>query len=132
MNLHDQIMALQSAKSFERTEDPNDAYAAGIRAAAGLVKAHQAQQTPAAQVASMPGTSGFTIACFKADEVPEGTLIYTAPQSDIYREALKEIAAIEDEMVGGDWEEIDKARDIATAALEQAEARKKFRVSGVK
>lgn len=127
MNLYDQIMALQSGKSFERTEDPNDAYAAGIRAAAGLVKAHQAQQTPVAQVSAMPGTSGFTIACFKADEVPEGTPIYTAPQSDIYREALKEIAAIENAMVVGDRSEIEKAHEIATAALEQAEARKQFR-----
>ena len=32
-------------------------------------------------------------------------------------EALRKIAAIEDEMYGGDWEEIEKARGIADAAL---------------
>lgn len=32
-------------------------------------------------------------------------------------DALREILAIEDEMFGGDWEEITKARAIAAAAL---------------
>jgi hypothetical protein len=31
--------------------------------------------------------------------------------------ALRKIAAIENEQFGHDWEEIDKARDIANAAL---------------
>lgn len=30
---------------------------------------------------AMPGTSGFTMACFKADEVPLGTRLYTRPAS---------------------------------------------------
>lgn len=34
--------------------------------------------------------------------------------------ALEDIAAIEDKMVGGDWEEIDEARTIARAALSGA------------
>ncbi len=31
--------------------------------------------------------------------------------------ALRDIAAIENEMIGGDWEEIEKARQIANTAL---------------
>lgn len=31
-------------------------------------------------VGSMPGTEGFTMACFKADEVPVGTPLYLHPQ----------------------------------------------------
>ena len=38
-------------------------------------------------------------------------------------EALREIAAIEDEMYGGDWDEIEAARKIATAALEASHRR---------
>lgn len=34
-----------------------------------------------------------------------------------YRQALEEIAFIENQMYGPDWEEIDKARDIARAAI---------------
>jgi hypothetical protein len=37
------------------------------------------------------------------------------------RSALKEISDIEDEMYGPDWEEIQKARNIATAALGEKE-----------
>lgn len=29
------------------------------------------------EVGAMPGTSGFTMACFKADDVPAGTKLYT-------------------------------------------------------
>ena len=36
-------------------------------------------------------------------------------------EALKKIDAIEDQMFGPDWEEIDEARDIASAAIAKAE-----------
>lgn len=36
-------------------------------------------------------------------------------------EALKEIAAIEDRMYGGDWDEIEDARKIARAAIAKAE-----------
>lgn len=34
---------------------------------------------PVGEVSTMPGTSGFTLACFKAQDVPVGTKIYTAP-----------------------------------------------------
>ena len=34
-------------------------------------------------------------------------------------EALREIAAIENEMVGGDWDEIEQARVIAIATLRE-------------
>lgn len=36
------------------------------------------------------------------------------------KEALERIAAIEDRMVGGDWEEIEEARGIAREALKGA------------
>ena len=36
-------------------------------------------------------------------------------------EALRKIAAIENQMVGGDWEEIEEAREIARAALSIAD-----------
>jgi hypothetical protein len=34
-------------------------------------------------------------------------------------EALKAVAAIEDKMYGGDWDEIEEARNIACAALKE-------------
>ena len=37
------------------------------------------KQEPAGVAGSMPGTSGFTMACFSADEVPVGTKLYTLP-----------------------------------------------------
>ena len=33
---------------------------------------------PVGEVGSMPGTDGFTMACFKASDVPIGTKLYTA------------------------------------------------------
>ena len=40
----------------------------------------QVQGEPIGEVGTMPGTSGFTMACFRADEVPVGTKLYTSPQ----------------------------------------------------
>jgi hypothetical protein len=40
----------------------------------------QVQGEPIGEVGTMPGTSGFTMACFRADEAPVGTKIYTTPQ----------------------------------------------------
>lgn len=40
----------------------------------------QVQGGPIGEVGTMPGTSGFTMACFRAGEVPVGTKIYTTPQ----------------------------------------------------
>lgn len=36
------------------------------------------------------------------------------------REALQQIAGIENKMVGGDWDEIEEARQIALQVLEKA------------
>ena len=41
--------------------------------------------------------------------------------NEALRVALKNIANIEDKMYGGDWDEINEARDIANAALAQGE-----------
>lgn len=37
------------------------------------------KQEPVGIAGSMPGTSGFTVACFSADEVPVGTKLYALP-----------------------------------------------------
>lgn len=48
-----------------------------------LVQAAIASRQPEGEaigtVGTMPGTDGFTMACFKADDVPVGTLLYAAP-----------------------------------------------------
>jgi hypothetical protein len=51
----------------------------------------------------------------------EATPLYAHP-TELLREALERIAAIEDKMVGPDWEEIEEARSIARAALASAPA----------
>lgn len=57
-------------------------------AAAELRRLHALTTAPAAQEAepvgeagTMPGSSGFTMACFHADKVPLGTKLYAAPQA---------------------------------------------------
>lgn len=40
-------------------------------------------------------------------------------ENDRLRSVLKEITEIEDELYGDDWEEIEKAREIAKSALEK-------------
>ena len=42
-------------------------------------------------------------------------------QRDVLLEALRKIAAIENKMVGSDWEEIEEARDTARAAIAAVE-----------
>ena len=42
-------------------------------------------------------------------------------QRDALLEALRKIAAIENKMVGSDWEEIEEARDTARAAIKALE-----------
>lgn len=37
------------------------------------------KQEPVGIAGPMPGTSGFTVACFSADEVPVGTKLYALP-----------------------------------------------------
>ena len=41
----------------------------------------QAEQAVAGEAGTMPGTDGFTMACFKANDVPVGTPLYTRPQA---------------------------------------------------
>lgn len=52
---------------------------------------------------------------------PVGSLIasheYVVAQRNQYRSALKKILAIEDREWGGDWDEIEEAREIAHQAL---------------
>ena len=36
-------------------------------------------QEPVGEVGTMPGTTAFTMACFKAEDVPVGTKLYTTP-----------------------------------------------------
>ena len=76
MNGYDaQDMATQGADGFR------NGYQAGY---ADAVKAIEAVQPAAAQEAvgeagAMPGTDGFTMACFRAEDVPVGTKLYAAP-----------------------------------------------------
>ncbi|MFG0787960.1 hypothetical protein [Delftia tsuruhatensis] len=78
-----------------------------LRAEMGeLIRAHvapaleaPAAPTPVGEAGTMPGTSGFTMACFHADKVPLGTKLYTqpmaaAPQAPAALEELRKIAAI--------------------------------------
>lgn len=43
-------------------------------------KQPQVEQEPVGEAGSMPGTDGFTMACFRASDVPVGTKLYTHPQ----------------------------------------------------
>jgi hypothetical protein len=54
-------------------------YAAGLAACRLLPGIAQSEQEPVGEAGSMPGTTGFTMACFPADTVPVGTKIYTHP-----------------------------------------------------
>lgn len=59
----------------------------------------------------------------EAEAIEERRLIALQTLRDVNAElieALKEIAAIEDLLVGSDWEEIEQARVIARAALSKA------------
>ena len=40
----------------------------------------QVEQETVGEAGSMPGTDGFTMACFRASDVPVGTKLYTRPQ----------------------------------------------------
>lgn len=44
------------------------------------VEQPQVEQEPVDEAAFMPGTTGFTMACFLASDVPVGTKLYTNPQ----------------------------------------------------
>lgn len=59
----------------------------GLNEFARAIEAHvlkEARRTVSGQeavgvVGTMPGTEGFTMACFEADHVPVGTKLYAAP-----------------------------------------------------
>lgn len=52
-----------------------------LQQSAGTMQARsQVQSEPIGEVGTMPGASGFTMACFRADEVPAGTKLYTIQQ----------------------------------------------------
>ena len=58
-----------------------------------------AQQEPVGEAGTMPGTSGFTMACFKASDVSLGTKLYTSPQPAQQQHPaglLQEIARLHD------------------------------------
>lgn len=55
---------------------------------AATVQQEQAGET-AGEAGTMPGTSGFTMACFHADKVPVGTKLYTRPQQPLSDEQLR-------------------------------------------
>jgi hypothetical protein len=44
------------------------------------VQQPQVEQEPAGETEFMPGTTGFTMACFRASDAPVGTKLYTHPQ----------------------------------------------------
>lgn len=45
-----------------------------------VVEQPQGEQEMVGEAGSMPGTDGFTMACFRASDVPAGTKLYTHPQ----------------------------------------------------
>jgi hypothetical protein len=47
-----------------------------------------AQQEPVGEVGTMPGTTAFTMACFKAEAVPVGTKLYTTPPAAAVQEPV--------------------------------------------
>ena len=67
-----------------------DSWAAMLDAAPQppVVEQPKGEQEPVGEAGSMPGTDGFTMACFRASDVPVGTKLYTHPQPQ--REPLTE------------------------------------------
>ncbi|MFV0916049.1 hypothetical protein ACI2VP_05000 [Ralstonia nicotianae] len=49
----------------------------------------QADARPVGQAGTMPGTDGFTMACFKATDVPVGTNLYTHPEASAHPICVK-------------------------------------------
>ena len=57
--------------------------------------AKQREDEPVGEAGSMPSASGFTMACFKASDVPVGTKLYTHPQQRNAVEVTDEREAFE-------------------------------------
>lgn len=73
-NLEDNVPFLELARRYNALLHDNTALQAKV--------AEMEKQGPAGIAGSMwamPGTSGFTVAYFSADEVPVGTKLYLAP-----------------------------------------------------
>jgi len=74
--------ALQAAVDAADEASPFGAcYSPGIEAAilAYLAALPEAPAVPVGEAGTMPGTDGFTMACFKAVDVPIGTKLYATP-----------------------------------------------------
>ena len=72
-------------------------------ASISTIAAKLPEAVPVGIAGTMPGTSGFTMAAFKADEAPVGTKLYVAPIkcascSGIAQPALEPTGMIEDEL----------------------------------
>lgn len=77
-----------------------DAYATNY--AREALRAQAASVEPVGEVGSMPGTSGFTMACFKAEDVPIGTKLYAgAPPAHIPAGALGAVKSLLDRIRPG-------------------------------
>lgn len=61
-----------------------------------LARQRQGSGEPVGEAGTMPGTSGFTMACFKAADVPVGTKLYTttAAQADEVRDAARDVPPV--------------------------------------
>lgn len=61
----------------------------------------QEAQEPVAEVSAMPGTSGFTMAVFKADDMPIGSKVYAATAAANGAQYLTRVADFLADAVGG-------------------------------
>lgn len=74
MNTHDiEPMKYGVTKSDDYVTGWNDCYAA-------IEADRKRRGEPVGEAGTMPGTNGFTMAVFKAEDVPVGTKVHTAPQ----------------------------------------------------
>lgn len=76
----------------------------------------QVGQEPVGEAAFMPGTTGFTMACFLASDVPVGTKLYTQPQpkrEPLTRERIKAIQNELSDTVGCSYETMARAIEAA-------------------
>lgn len=69
-------------------QSDHDEYVAALQSTIAQLQAQVAELEsgkgePAGEAGSMPGTSGFTMAAFKAYEVPIGTKLFTAPPAQV-------------------------------------------------
>jgi hypothetical protein len=75
-----------------------DEAATTLRQLADRVQELEGKGQPVGEAGSMPGTSGFTMACFKAEDVPLGTKLYASPPSSVQPEK-EECRPLTDEQI---------------------------------